>query len=384
MKSSVVAPFFNGRGLPKNEYYYQQLIQLLPVAIYTCDTEGFVIFYNKAAVELWGREPKLGEDLWCGSWKIFEVDGTPVPLNDCPMAVTLKEGRPVRGWEIVIERPDGTRRNVLPHPDPIIDENGNLMGAVNMLVDITEHKQTKEANQLLQHFNDQLEQFAYAASHDLQEPLRKIQVFSNMLLERNQQQLDEQGRKYLTKINESTIRMSSIVQDLLDYSRVTKSHNQFVEVDLNQVIEDVKSDLELMISNKNAHIICDLLPAIKGISSQLNRLFYNLIQNALKFSNPETPPVITITVSKDFVYQNDQPFFEIIVSDNGIGFEEKYSESIFNLFQRLNERALYEGNGIGLALCKKIVELHQGQISARSKPSEGASFYIRFPATLLV
>ncbi len=382
--SEGVETFANVLPSTRNEYYYQQLIQALPVAIYTCNAQGFISFFNDAAASLWGRVPELGTDLWCGSWKIFQADGTPVPLDECPMALTLKEGRSIRGVEIVVERPDGVRRNILPHPDPMFNEHGDLIGAVNMLVDITEHKQTKEANLSLKQYNDQLEQFAYAASHDLQEPLRKIQVFSNLLLERNQEQLDEQGKKYLTKISQSTTRMNSIVQDLLEYSKETKSFDQFTPIDLNVIIEDIKSDLELMISNKEALIRHDRLPVIKGVSSQINRLFYNLIQNALKFSKPGMAPVINISVSNNFITNNDKSFFEVTVSDNGIGFDQKYTDRIFHLFQRLNERALYDGNGIGLSLCKKIVEMHRGQISAQSEAGKGASFSIQFPAELLV
>ena len=374
----------NSHPFTSNEYYYQQLIQTLPVAIYTCNAQGFISFFNKAAISLWGRIPEPGTDLWCGSWKIFQADGTPVPLDACPMALTLKEGRSIRGIEIVVERPDGIRRNILPHPDPIFNEHGDLIGAVNMLVDITEHKQTKEANLSLKQYNDQLEQFAYAASHDLQEPLRKIQVFSNLLLERNEAQLDEQGKKYLTKISQSTSRMNSIVQDLLEYSKETKPYDQFTPIDLNVIIEDIKSDLELMISIKEAHITCDRLPVIKGAPSQINRLFYNLIQNALKFSKPGMAPVINISVGDNFVISNDRSFFEVRVRDNGIGFDQKYTDRIFHLFQRLNERALYDGNGIGLSLCKKIVEMHHGQITAQSQEDKGACFSIQFPAELLV
>ncbi len=120
---------------------YRELIQSLPAAVYTCDAEGRIQLYNQAAVRLWGREPEIGKDLWCGSWKIYRPDGTPLPLDQCPMAVTLREGRAVRGEEIVIERPDGTKRHVLPHPEPIRDASGAVIGAVNMLIDVTERKQ---------------------------------------------------------------------------------------------------------------------------------------------------------------------------------------------------------------------------------------------------
>lgn len=363
--------------IPESEFYFPQLIQALPAAIYTCDIRGYIQFYNKAAATLWGREPVIGRDLWCGSWKIFTLDGKPVSLDDCPMAVTLKEGRPVRGVEIVIERPDGMKVNVLPHPDPIFDKTGRLVGAVNMLVDITEHKKTKEINNLLQRYNEQLEQFAYAASHDMQEPLRKIHTFSNMLMERNAGQLDESGKNYLSKIIQSTDRMSSVINDLLDFSNASKSYEEMSAVDLNEVMEKVKTDLELIISDKEAAITYDNLPVVTGIPSQINRLFYNLINNALKFSNPGVSPAIHISA----VCHSSS--VEILVKDNGIGFEPKYATKIFGLFQRLNDRYSYNGNGIGLALCKKIVENHNGNIHAESTPGEGASFYIDLPVKAL-
>jgi PAS domain S-box-containing protein len=124
---------------------YRQLVHGLSAAVYTCDAEGHVMLYNEAAVALWGREPEVGKDLWCGSWRIYETDGTPLPLESCPMAMAIREGRPIRGREIVVERPDGTRANVLPYPTPICDATGAMIGAVNMLVDITERKQTEAA-----------------------------------------------------------------------------------------------------------------------------------------------------------------------------------------------------------------------------------------------
>ncbi|MDQ3845477.1 MAG: ATP-binding protein [Bacteroidota bacterium] len=371
--------------ISQSEYYYKQLIQELSAAIYTCDKQGHILFYNKAAIDLWGRKPEIGKDLWCGSWKIYQPDGAPLSLDACPMAIALKTGQSVRGQEIVIERPNGVRLNVLPHPDPILDDEGNVIGAVNMLVDITEHKQTKEANLLLKEYNEKLEQFAYAASHDMQEPLRKIYTFSNLLLERNGEQLNEQGKMYISKITHSAQRMSSIINDLLDYSRNSRPDDQFIETDLNRIIEDIKSDLELLITNKEAEISCSTLPAIKAIPSQINRLFYNLIQNALKFSKKDRSPLINISVS-NHLYSNmdNQSFIEINVQDNGIGFDQKYADKVFNLFQRLNDKQSYSGNGIGLALCKKIVENHYGQISVQSEIDKGTCFSIKFPIGLLI
>lgn len=378
------SPFSINPGA-SSEHFYTRLIQDLPVAVYTCDKNGYIRFYNATAAKLWGRTPRIGKDLWCGSLKLYTSDGMPITPNESPMAITLKEGKPVRGVEIIMERPDGSRVNVLPHPDLIYNEDGQVFGAVNTLVDITEHNQTKADNILLQHHNTELEQFAYAASHDMQEPLRKITTFTNLVLERNGEQLDDQGKNFISKISKSAERMSGIINDLLDYSRATYVSDQLAVTDLNEVLANVLSDLELLIINKNAEIIYDKLPLIKAIPSQINRLFYNLIQNALKFSKSDVPPVIRITVSEGLLFDKETPpYIEIKFADNGIGFDPKYSEKIFNLFQRLNEKQSYSGNGIGLSLCKKIAEIHHAQISADSAPGAGSVFTIKLPATMLV
>src|SRR5688572_19065187 len=140
MAVSFINKKFPQQNFVESVELYRQLIHSLPAAIYLCDSEGFVILYNKKAVELWGREPEIGKDLWCGSWKIFDADGNPLPIDKCPMAISLKEGRPVENEEIIVERPDGTRRNVQPSPRPLFDESGKLVGAVNLLMDVTDQK----------------------------------------------------------------------------------------------------------------------------------------------------------------------------------------------------------------------------------------------------
>lgn len=367
--------FQNSYAIPDSDISYHDLVQQLPAAIYTCTADGYIQQYNKAAADLWGREPEVGRDLWCGSFRIFHTDGSPMQLDECPMALTLKEGRPILGAEIIVERPDGGRRHVLPHPRPIFNDEGRMVGAVNMLVDITEHKQKEQDHQRLMQHNEQLEEFAYAASHDMQEPLRKITTFATMLMQRNYDQLDENGRNFLTKISQSSNRMKDIITDLLNYSRETKSDASFAPTDLNEILKNVIADLELLIQQKGAAIHYEKLPVIHAVPSQMNRLFYNLLNNSLKFSKPDVAPVVDITLVND----PSKNYIELVVKDNGIGFEQKYAERIFNLFQRLNDRYSYAGNGIGLSLCKKIVENHKGEILAFGNLNQGASFYIKLP-----
>ncbi|MEI6946749.1 ATP-binding protein [Paraflavisolibacter sp. H34] len=358
---------------------YLQLLQSLPAALYTCDAQGYIQFYNEAAVQLWGREPEIGKDLWCGSWRIYRTDGSPVDLDTCPMAIALKEQRPVLGEEIVVERPDGLRRNVLPHPQPIFDRNGKLQGASNLLVDITDYKRLKEAHHRLEVLNADLEQFAYAASHDLQEPLRKIQTYASRLCATSMDQLSEKGKGDLMKVCESAERMMNLIKGLLHYSHKTNTEDDFVTVDLEEVLSHVQEDLELVIQQKGARIQHDPLPPIQGIPLQINQLFYNLVNNSLKFSRPGIPPEIRITCLRKTQEEEGSDFLEIRIADNGIGFDAQHSGRIFKLFQRLNSPDAYSGTGIGLALCKKIVANHRGEITATAEAGQGAVFCIRLP-----
>lgn len=386
--------------LVQSEKNYEQLIHSLPSAVYTTDENGYVQIFNQAAVDLWGRAPVRGKDLWCGSWKIFKPNGGPLPLDNCPMAVALKEKRPVYGEEIVIERPDGLRRHVAPNPRPLFDIEGNLIGAVNMLVDITEQVKAKDilektvkertrelllANEQLARSNQELEQFAYITSHDLQEPLRKIQTFSS-LIEKKPHDVNHLAN-YLSKIKSAATRMSGLIKDLLNYSRIMMNQSGETIVDLQEVVDTIRNDFELIIEEKQASLIIDELPKVRGVGHQMQQLFSNLIHNALKFTNGEKPEVriqvkqLTSSEAYSLCGLNGGNLYHALaISDNGIGFESQYADKIFTLFHRLNPRASYEGTGIGLAICKKIVEAHEGKIFATSIPGHGATFTVVLPA----
>jgi len=387
------------------ENKYTQLIHNLPAAIYTCDANGYIRLYNQAAVDLWGREPVIGQDLWCGSWKIFSPEGDALPLDECPMAIALKEGRAVNDVEIVVERPDGVRRSVLPHPRPIFNGAGKVIEAVNMLVDITDqknrervererletivNKRTKELQKLnaeLVRSNQGLEEYAYVASHDLQEPIRKIQIFTNLIQQRHGQVLPEDVRCTIGKIESAATRMSRLVKDLLSFSRLSQNGYHHTFTDLNDVLARVKSDLELAIKEKNAKIIHERLPVILAAPVQIDQLFYNIIGNSLKFAADSRDPLVRITsrelsheeVTRHAELDPADRYHHISISDNGIGFSQLYADQIFVIFKRLAERAS-EGSGIGLALCKKIVQNHHGKIFAVGRENEGATFHIILP-----
>jgi len=247
-------------------------------------------------------------------------------------------------------------------------------------------KEIAEMNYSLLRSNAELEQFAYIASHDLQEPVRKISTFLEML-HHSVGEVNEQAEGYFKKIQNSTSRMSKLIRDVLAYSQVAQGTESFVKVDMSAIIESVKNDFELMIEQKGAIIEYSNLPVIEGIPSQLVQLFTNLLSNSIKFSKSGTEPRITITsriAKKNKIEKHPQlsahrKYYHIEFTDNGIGFDQDYADRIFKIFQRLHNKNDYEGTGIGLSICRKIVQTHHGHISASSSENGGATFNILLP-----
>lgn len=235
-----------------------------------------------------------------------------------------------------------------------------------------------EKNAELEERNQELQQFVFIASHDLKEPLRKIQIFISHLENSIKSGLIDKTNHYLDRINNSAKRMSDLIADLLEFSRLS-SDVVMEEVDVEEVIKDVIQDLEIMIQEKNAKIIIDKLPKVKVVSSQLRQVIQNLIVNALKFSRDGIEPEIKIYSNFQDNGNKDDDFVKINFSDNGIGFDEKYLNKIFTMFQRLNLKNKFEGTGMGLAIAKKIMDKHNGTISAKSKEGQGSTFIISFP-----
>jgi PAS domain S-box-containing protein len=245
----------------------------------------------------------------------------------------------------------------------------------------------KEANQNLERVNKNLEQFAYVTSHDLQEPLRKIKIFSDILQTRSEVALTNFTKKYLDKIAVSVDRMSALITDLLNFSRVDKSGNAFIATDLNTIIEEVKEDFELAIRDKQVILNVPTLLKIEAIPLEMRQLFFNLIGNAIKFARQDIRPVINISgriltaaeIAADESLNPLWPYYAIEVCDNGIGFDPKYVDKIFTIFQRLHTREVYSGTGIGLALCQKVTNNHHGKIYAEGEENKGACFFIILP-----
>jgi light-regulated signal transduction histidine kinase (bacteriophytochrome) len=258
------------------------------------------------------------------------------------------------------------------------DEEEAILLAIE---DITERTLAEERLRAyarrLEHSNRELQEFAQVASHDLQEPLRKIQAFGD-LLKRQEDHLDNDGREYLDSMLGASVRMRSLINALLNLARVATRGKPFVPVDLRQVVTDVLGDLETRLLEVGGQVEVGLLPQIDADPIQMRQLFQNLIGNALKYREEATPPVVQI-VGRTFALPGDGQMAEIRVQDHGIGFDEKYLDRIFAPFQRLHARRSYEGTGMGLAICRRIVERHGGTLTATSQPGQGATFHVTLP-----
>lgn len=238
----------------------------------------------------------------------------------------------------------------------------------------------KSYAQQLTQSNRDLQDYAAIVSHDLQEPLRKIQAFGERLRARSENTLDQEGRLYLERMQDASARMQTMLNDLLTYSRVSTRGQPYQPLDLNQVAMEVISDLEIRIEETGGRVEVDELPAIEGDPLQMRQVFQNLIGNALKFHRPDAPPLVKVRGQLVGAGGPHGPrYVRLTFEDNGIGFDERFIEKLFQPFQRLHGRSEYEGSGMGLAICRKIVERHQGSITARSTPGVGTTFTIDLP-----
>lgn len=316
--------------------------------------------------------------------------------DDLPIRQKAHETAMITGrleYECRIQRRDGTINWLHASGQYYFDENGIAEKAVGIVKDITKEKageqelerRVKERTEALTKLNEELQQFIYVSSHDLKEPLRKVLVFTSKM----KTEIEESNPEllpYIDKITSSSQRMTTLINDLLNYSTLSNTEVPFEDIKLSEVIENIKDDMEVLIREKNVTISTESLPCIKGIPFQVNQLFYNLLNNAIKFSRENIPPVIKIHSSvlneeeqKQFALTGQTSYYKIEVIDNGIGFDAQFAERIFVVFQRLHLKHEYSGNGIGLAICKKIVQNHKGLIYAQSEPGKGSRFILLLP-----
>lgn len=365
------------------ERYRLMTEEVQDYAILLLDVDGTVLNWNQGAEKIKGYPE---QEIIGKHFNIFYLEEDKLQRVPQQLIQRASEfGRAVHeGWRIRKDRSIFWASTVIT---ALHNSSNEIVGFSKVTRDLTERKiaedRLQQNNIDLAFQNKELEQFAYIASHDLQEPLRKIQTFSGML--QNNLNNAETTHFYVDKIKSSAQRMAELIKSVLNYSKLSKSVIELEDVDLNELIENIKIDFELLIFEKNARIVSSDLPVVKGIPLQLTQLFSNLMGNSLKFSdkNPEINIASRIISSQEIArfpnWQSNTEYYEITFSDNGIGFEKQYARQIFDMFQRLHDKQSYSGTGIGLALCKRIVENHNGFISATSEIGAGATFFIYLP-----
>jgi two-component system, LuxR family, sensor kinase FixL len=369
-------------ALKESEHRINSIISTAVDGIITISERGIIEMMNPAALKIFryeNSEELLGKNIsvLMPEPDKSQHDGYLENYHKTGQKKIIGIGREVTGL-----RKDGT---IFPFTLSVSEMNIDGKRSYNGFVhDITQQKLAEEQLRRyaseLQRSNFELQDFAYVSSHDLQEPLRKIQAFGDRLKSKEAENLSDQGKDYIDRMLNAAVRMQNLINDLLDYSRVTSKAQPFVKTDLNVILNEVLSDLEITIEKTKAKIEREPLPVIEADQTQIRQLFQNLIANAIKFSKEGEVPWLKIYAKKTqrkahLTATPGDESIEIYFEDQGIGFDEKYLDRIFNIFQRL-EGQKYEGSGIGLAICRKISIRHGGDITAKSKPGEGTIFIV--------
>lgn len=363
-------------ALRDSEAKLTAILSQLVEGVIIADAHGTLMFINEAASRMHGvAQLGVTPDHYSEVYQLFTEDGQPYPPDDLPLARAVIQNQTVINERWRIRRPDGVEIMAAGSARPVYGPDGVKIGAVLTLRDETERVAAEESlrayRERLERSNRELEQFATITSHDLQEPLRKVRMFGDMLNEH----VSPEGREYLARMHGATSRMQTLINDLLTLSRVNRKERQLNNVDLNAIIKMVMDDLQVAVQDSQAEIIVGPLGTIQADESQIQQLFQNLMANALKYRRAEHAP--TVEIFGELVAEGRD--YRITVQDNGIGIKDIYSERIFEPFQRLHGIGKYPGTGMGLAICKKIVERHHGKIWMESAPNSGTRFVVQLP-----
>jgi PAS domain S-box-containing protein len=371
--------------ISRTRTFLDQVLGSIQEAVFVIGPPRRIVRYcNPGVKRLFGYEP---QDLIGRTTERLHLDSKGYKR----FAETSESALEKEGWfqtRYEMKRTDGKTLITEHTVTPICGGRGWQEGVVSVVRDVTERERAqeelrrvnktletrvKERTAELERRTRELQEFAFVASHDLKEPLRKIRLFAELLCSRKQDRMDEEGRDCLRRMGETANRMQSLLDALLSYARTTAHDREFADVDLNRAAKEAVADLEFAIQGDGAKVEIAPLPAVIGNAEQLRQLFQNLIANAVKFRRKEADPRVKIHAT------SHKEVYRILVEDNGIGFDEKYLEKIFQPFQRLHGKSEYPGTGIGLAICKKIVDRHGGTITARSAPGKGATFIVTLP-----
>ena len=395
----------------KAYFQYEKLINALPLAVLVTDKNDCIIYRNKSFCNLLHQDAflinkSMKEIVNRRDWNkwnenLFRLSN----ISDdesCIFNIRFNNDAGIKCLKIqgkVFQRDEHNRPSLYFFTAEDITaqfENENVsdtaitpkQGLKNYIRKTSAEKKLELTVKDLDRSNKDLEEFAYAASHDLQEPLRKITAFSTRLEYKFSEKLGEEGKLYIDKINAAAGNMRELIENLLQVSRTMQHVQPFVSTDLNKILQQVKQNLDLKIEERSVKIFEESLPVIDAIPSLMIQLFDNLLSNAIKFSSKDQAAIINISCKElsaseknNLSLPEGKCFYEIVVRDNGIGFNQEFAKSIFKIFYRLHGKKDYQGTGIGLSICSKIVDKHKGLIWAKSKPDEGAAFYVVLPKT---
>ena len=402
MAMDVTQQVLAGKKVEQSESILRNIILKAPVAMCILKGRDFVVeIANDRMFRIWGKDPGalINRPLFQGLPEVMNQGFEEI------LGKVLSTGESYSADEVPLNLPRAGGVEIVHITflyEAYREPDGNISGVMAVATDVTEQvkarqrveelveertKELAESNRNLRRSNEELAQFAYIASHDLQEPARKITTFTE-LLQQSITSTDLRTKGLLQKIEHASARMLSLIRDILGYSQLSKERQRASPIDLNHVLESIEDDFELLIHERKATITSDPLPVIEGIPVQINQLFANLISNGLKFVDKERPPAIHIHAERmsqaaqtQLELRPELNYYKISFRDNGIGFNQKNARQIFDIFQRLHGKGEYEGTGIGLAMCKKIAQNHKGDIVAESEEGRGATFHVFLPDT---
>ncbi|WP_291906701.1 ATP-binding protein [Chitinophaga sp. CB10] len=367
------------------ERRYQKMIdEVEDYAILMLSVNGIILNWNKGAQKIKGYTE---EEIVGNHFRIFYPKEDQLrQLPEKLIGVAAEQGKAIHeGWRV---RKDGTTFWGSAVITAMHDTDGSIIGFSKVTRDLTERKlaeqQILKYTQQLESQNMELQKFAFAAAHDMKEPLRKIQLYNRMVLEAEDLQLSDRQKDYLLRSADAARRMQGLIDDMLAFTKISEQTIVFESVSLQEVVDELTVFFAETLEQTGGKIIANNLPSINGIAFQLRQLFENLIGNSLKYHRKGVPPEIVITAGVEPILNQstgrEDNVMVLTVADNGIGFDQHYAMKIFEMFERLHTRDEFPGTGIGLAICRKIVENHRGTIQAISKPGEGAVFSIYLPA----
>lgn len=369
--------------------------QNVPAAIYLVDRDGQLLYLNQKAAEALGfasaDEVQTHTTIYTlreqldKAYEARDEEGKPLAFDQGSIGTTMRTRQPSDVLTQLVHKQTGAYFWLQSHSAPMFDEQGNLLMVLTTTTDVTDQRMFTEKleqevakrTQELQRSNEDLQQFAHAASHDLKEPVRKVLTFLDRTLKEYSDQMPEKAVFYLQRVEVAARRSFAMIDGLLHYSKVDAAADLQQEIDLVNLLQQLQQDLELPIQQKQATLVYGQLPYLTGAPELVYQLMYNLLTNALKFVHPQRKPVVRVWGRQ----ADEAGWVWVEIADNGIGFDPGQADRIFQTYTRLHSKDLYEGSGLGLALCRRIVERHGGSISATGSPGAGARFTIRFPGT---